>query len=132
MIEATSVMSPYEMLLSSQMNIINSKPISAQVVPSAYEGYHSVCPLMTAPHYYLDIVDLRVEAIITSASPRLLWLQLSGLLNSHNNSWLVSNLYINNMYCLMHLCVFSYKPVSHKRGCYEQHTSQWRLYKQAG
>ena len=35
--------------------------------------------------YYEDLVDLRVEAIITEAKPRLLWLQLEGLLNSNNN-----------------------------------------------
>ena len=41
------------------------------------------------------LFDLRVEAIMTSASPRSLWLQLSGLLIDgllylHNNSWQVT------------------------------------------
>ena len=35
--------------------------------------------------YYEDLEDLRVEAIITEAKPRLLWLQLEGLLNPNNN-----------------------------------------------
>ena len=80
-----------EMLLSISLK---SKPISAQVLLCAHEGYHSLSQLMTAPRYYSDLEDLRVEAIITSASPRLLWLQLSGLLNPHNNSWQVINLHI--------------------------------------
>ena len=43
------------------------------------------CKLMTCPSYYEDLEDLRVEAIITEAKPRLLWLQLEGLLNLNNN-----------------------------------------------
>ena len=35
--------------------------------------------------YYEDIVDLRVEAIITEAKPKLLWLQIEGLLYLNNN-----------------------------------------------
>ena len=34
---------------------------------------------------YEDIVDLRVEAIITKAKLRLLWLQLEGLLYPNNH-----------------------------------------------
>ena len=67
--------------------------MSVQLALCPYEGYHSLSQLVTAPRYYSDIVDLRVEAIITSASPRLLWLQLSGLLYPHNNSWQVTNLH---------------------------------------
>ena len=62
------------------MNIIKHKPISVGVGSSAYMGHHSLSMLVTAPRYYSDIVDLQVEAIMTSASPRSLWLQLSGLL----------------------------------------------------
>ena len=69
------------------MNIIKSEPISAQAVLDAYEEYHSLSQLETTPRYYLDLVNLQVEAIITSALPRSLWLQLSGSLNPHNNSW---------------------------------------------
>ena len=65
-------------------NIIKSEPISAQAVLDAYEGYHSLSQLETTPRYYSDLVNLRVEAL---ALPRLLWLQLSGSLNPHNNSW---------------------------------------------
>ena len=57
---------------------------------------------MTAPCYYSDIVDLRVEAIITSALPRLLWLQLSGLLYPHNNSWQVTNLHLKLTHLYSH------------------------------
>ena len=43
--------------------------------------------------YYEDIVDLRVEAIITKAKPRLLWLQLEGLLYLNNNEgWSLTGL----------------------------------------
>ena len=35
--------------------------------------------------YYEDIVGLRVEAIMTKAKPRSLWLQLEGLLYPNNN-----------------------------------------------
>ena len=43
------------------MNIIKNKPISGQVVLSAYEEYHSLSQLETAPRYYSDLVTFELK-----------------------------------------------------------------------